>query len=495
MNNTICRLIIIALGLQASLNTMAQIPDGYYDTLYGKSGSDLKTAIHQIICNANVLDYGSGVGRTWEGFYQTDRTDDNKVIDRYSNDVREFNTKNSAVEGMNIEHSFPKSWWGGSETQAYKDLYNLMPSEKTINSNKSNYPMGTVETYKNGNDCTKVGTDSEGKMVWEPADKWKGDFARGYMYMATAYQDYTWSGSAALQILQNGDYPTLQQWAYTLYILWAKNDPIDATEALRNEKVAAIQGNRNPFVDFPNLMLYVWGDSIGYPFDPKTTVKTSTYTSAGGEQPIQQTVYTASFTSSDGGCTIENTTVPSGYDVWTRDSKYGWKGSAYNNGTRYETEATLFTPDIDLTSYTSPVLSFNHAVNYCADITNVLAVEVHCDGEITTLSGFTWGTGTDWTFKYSGDIKLDDFAGKKIKIAFRYTSDGTSKNTSTWEIKGISVKATKLSTDIKEVRSEAFDPQQPHQIYTLSGQRLPNGSAYRGIVIVKQGNNTYKIRR
>ena len=44
--------------------------------------------------------------------------------------------------GMNIEHSFPKSWWGKTEVQAYKDLYNLMPCKSKINSTKSNYPSG-----------------------------------------------------------------------------------------------------------------------------------------------------------------------------------------------------------------------------------------------------------------------------------------------------------------------------------------------------------------
>ena len=59
---------------------------------------------------------------------------------------------------MNIEHSFPKSWWGGEQRQAYKDLYNLMPSDAKANSTKSNYGMGVVTkaTYDNG--VIKVGT-------------------------------------------------------------------------------------------------------------------------------------------------------------------------------------------------------------------------------------------------------------------------------------------------------------------------------------------------
>ena len=102
------------------------------------------------------------------------------------------------------------------------------------------------------------------------------------MYMATAYQDYNWVGTQALQILQQGAYPTLQKWAYTLYIQWAKADKPDALEIKRNNDVAKIQENRNPYVDFPNLMEYVWGDSTNIAFNPETTVKSSSYVNGGG---------------------------------------------------------------------------------------------------------------------------------------------------------------------------------------------------------------------
>ncbi len=133
------------------------------------------------------------------------------------------------------------------------------------------------------------------------------------MYMATAYQDYNWVGTQALQILQQGAYPTLQKWAYTLYIQWAKADKPDALEIKRNNDVAKIQGNRNPYVDFPNLMEYVWGDSTNIAFNPETTVKSSSYVNGegGGGGSIdpdpnpgttEVNVYQATFTTNDGGC-------------------------------------------------------------------------------------------------------------------------------------------------------------------------------------------------
>lgn len=265
-------LLACAMAAMACATALqAAIPPGYYDKANGLKRQELKTAMHMICGQAATLSYGSGEGRTWTGFYRTDRTEDNRVVDRYSNGTFYFKTTDSeyaayAVTGMNIEHSFPKSWWGGTENQAYKDLFNLMPSEQKINSSKSNYPMGTVTNATTDNGCTRVGKGGNGYNLWEPADKWKGDFARSYFYMVTMYSHLPWSGAQATQILEDDEWPTLRQWAYDLYMQWAREDPVDDIERQRNEAVYAIQGNRNPFVDFPHLAEYVWGDSTDYAF-------------------------------------------------------------------------------------------------------------------------------------------------------------------------------------------------------------------------------------
>lgn len=117
--NNIARNILLAIAtIIPSGNALAQIPDGYYDALKDKKGAELKTAVHKIIKDANVLNYGSGSRSTWWGFYLTDN-DNGYVIDRYSNNRVKFSSQVAAASGMNIEHSFPKSWWGGSTKQAY----------------------------------------------------------------------------------------------------------------------------------------------------------------------------------------------------------------------------------------------------------------------------------------------------------------------------------------------------------------------------------------
>ena len=414
---------------------------------------------------------------------------------------------------MNIEHSFPKSWWGGATVQAYKDLYNLMPCKKEINTTKSNYPMGIVVSGDKGNGWTKVGEGKDGKKYWEPAAPWKGDFARGYMYMATAYQDYNWKGDQALQILQQGAYPTLQKWAYTLYIQWAKADKPDALEIKRNNDVAKIQGNRNPYVDFPNLMEYVWGDSTNIAFNPETTVKSSSYVNGegGGGGSIdpdpnpgttEVNVYQATFTSNDGGCQESIVSNSSPYtQIWTRSAEYGWKGTAYK-GSNYAAEATLTLPEVDLTGYDDAKLTINQAINFAkGKALDYLKVELKSvdtsDGTVeeTPLTDFDVPSADSWTY-YDYTLDLSHFVGTKATISFRYKSDANI--CCTWEIKKATITGTKNSTGIKETTTEPkdfIDFSKPYDVYSIDGRKLtPSLTNVNSIVIIRQNSKVIKMR-
>ena len=500
--NNIARNILLAIAtIIPSGNALAQIPDGYYDALKDKKGAELKTAVHNIIKNANVLDYGSGKGSTWWGFYSTDN-DNGYVIDRYSNNRVKFVSRGAVASGMNIEHSFPKSWWGGSKNQAYKDLYNLMPSDSKANSSKSNYGMGIGTEVSYENDCIKVGDGDQGFKVWQPSTEWQGDFSRGYMYMATAYQNLTWTGEG-LNSLEKGDYPTLKTWAYKLYIKWCKADPVSQTEIDRNEAVYKIQGNRNPFVDFPNLMEYIWGDSIDYAFDPATTVKSVKYNGGSGGGSVEPgetetVVYSANYHSADGSCVTTDITQPqTGVEVWQRSSKYGWTAtSSIKNSSgryvKYDSEGTLALPEIDLGGYSSASLSFTHVLNFCTSPDKYLSVEAHCDGNVTKLTGFKWPAGNNYASVESGDVSLSQFVGKKIQIVFRYT--GTTSVSATWEIQKATVTGKKTSSSIVAVSpTSQFDSTKPYEVFDMSGHRLSQNEYKHGVVIIRQGGKVFKM--
>ena len=469
---------------------LAGIPEGYYDAANGKKKEALKAAMHDIIQPVTVLSYGSGANSTWSGFYKTDRTSDNQVIDRYSYDIRYFTSTTDAVSGMNIEHSFPKSWWGGSSTpSAYKDLFNLMPCEKNINSTKSNYAMGKVTGTDKGNGCTKVGTGMAGgksTSLWEPADEWKGDFARDYFYMVTAYSHLTWT-SNGLDMLEQDDWPTLKEWAYTLFLEWAKNDPVDEIEKQRNDAVYGIQQNRNPFVDFPNLAEYIWGDSVDYAFSID-----GTSTGGGGGQSGDETPDFA---------TLVESTMKSGLDpffvrtsegcdgqVWTSNSSYGAVANAYNMGKEADEYLML---NLDLSMMEGAVLTFQHATGYnktvpVKDTYFQVLVSYDYDG---VPEDATWRTldatfpplqsSSNFTnFVSSGDISLAGCCGRSnVTLAFRYTSNSSACYC--WEIKDVKVTAYELP-DALPLMAEEDETQEPIT-YDLLGRRVPYNT--KGLVI------------
>ena len=266
----------------------SQIPSSYYISLNGKQSAALKTELHNIVMQdtSRYLLYGSGVGRTWQGFYSTDRnTTNNLVIDMYSNELRYFATNYISLgypsfgQEIHIEHSLPKSWWGSHEWAAYKDLNHLYPADGSMNLSKSDNPLGVVSgkpTKNNG--VSKSGPavyDGYVGNVFEPADQYKGDFARTYFYMATAYEHYKnlWDTTKPENMMQTNTYPVFKTWAINLLLEWCRQDPVSQKELTRNEKVYSIQGNRNPFIDYPELAEYIWGNNIGIVWNITTSIQ------------------------------------------------------------------------------------------------------------------------------------------------------------------------------------------------------------------------------
>lgn len=241
-------------------------PNGYYNAITGKKTQALKTALSNLLLNHTIQEYNS----LWGFFPSTDARPDGKVWDMYSSTVRSF----GSTSGMNREHSFPKSWWGGTVNAAYTDINHLFPSDADANMAKSNYPLGVVNaTPSFNNGVSKIGNNvfpgySTTSRVFEPADEYKGDFARTYFYMVTCYQNYNWS---YLYMVDQNVYPTLKPWAATMLMQWHRQDPVSPKEVSRNEAVFMIQNNRNPFIDYPQLPEYLWGDSTALNFGIATT--------------------------------------------------------------------------------------------------------------------------------------------------------------------------------------------------------------------------------
>lgn len=269
---SILRTILLGLILSGAPGVSADIPVSYYNSVNGRADADLKTALSNLIYNHTEV---SSYQNLPNYFRRTDvRPGTDYWWDMYSD--LEVSTSITFGTYMNREHSFPKSWWGGLTTiPAYVDLNHLYPSEAKANQAKSNYPLGIVYTSatsvpKFDNGVVKVGYPTTGigggaTLVFEPSDEYKGDFARTYFYMVTCYQDLTWD-TKYMYMLEQNTYPTLKSWAVDMLLEWNRIDPVSEKETMRNDEVYKIQNNRNPFIDYPELAEYIWGNKMGTKF-------------------------------------------------------------------------------------------------------------------------------------------------------------------------------------------------------------------------------------
>ncbi|MCE5205541.1 MAG: endonuclease [Porphyromonadaceae bacterium] len=247
----------------------AQVPNGYYAGAEGKRGPELKTALFQIIKDPQVIPYAD----LWEIFKWTDNQKNDKVWDMYSDipekgakylyDFRKNRCGSYHREGdcYNREHILPKSWFKGSESLE-SDLFHLYPTDGYVNNRRGNLPLGEAGiTYWESSNGSKVGQNTFGnyrKTIFEPIDAYKGDFARIYFYVVTAYEEQLprWNSDQ----VGGSRYPGFSDWSLDLMLKWHREDPVSIKEVRRNEAVYRIQKNRNPYIDYPELAEYVWGN-------------------------------------------------------------------------------------------------------------------------------------------------------------------------------------------------------------------------------------------
>jgi endonuclease I len=265
-------------GNAVTTNDPSGIPSGYYNAAAGQTCTNLKTALFNIIsANYNELTYGE----VWTAYQTTDmhRNDANTadiIWDMYSDNpagaepyTYTYNTNqcgnyNSEADCYNREHSFPKSWFNDGYPM-YTDLNHLFPTDGYVNNRRGNQPYGTVSsptwTSQNG---SKLGPNTYpgfSGVVFEPRAEYKGDLARGQLYMVTRYQNLVagWQGNGNANDILNGTaYPALDNWYIRMLFEWHNADPVSAKEIARNNAAFALQGNRNPYIDHPEYVYQVW---------------------------------------------------------------------------------------------------------------------------------------------------------------------------------------------------------------------------------------------
>lgn len=107
-------------------------------------------------------------------------------------------------------------------------MYIVFPSDKFVNSQRGNFPYGTVSVPNyTSNNGTKRGpntflTQYTG-TAFEPINEYKGDIARSTFYVATAYENIIagWqANSNANDVLNGSSYQCFDDWYLKLLYDW-----------------------------------------------------------------------------------------------------------------------------------------------------------------------------------------------------------------------------------------------------------------------------------
>ena len=176
----------------------------------------------------------------------------------------------------------------------------------------------------------------------------------------------------------------------------------------------------------------------------------------GGETPDEDiTLYSETFGTNQGAFTIENKVLPEGTTyVWAFASGYGMKATAYINKTNCASESWLVSPKFDCTKATALTLSFSEAANFFTSAENVSA---YTSVKVKEVGTDTWtdltlsarASGKAWTFTDGITADLSAYVGKKMQIAFVYTS--SAELAGTWEVKNFELKGKGEVTTESEV--------------------------------------------
>jgi hypothetical protein len=144
---------------------------------------------------------------------------------------------------LNTEHTWPQSRFTNRfPTDLQKsDLHHLFPSDNEINGRRASLHFGYVVHPAENLKCpiSQLGQNDAGEIVFEAPAHHRGNVARAIFYFATRYQ---------MKMSANEERDLRR---------WNQEDPVDEEESSQNDEIQKLQGNRNPFIDFPDLLDHI----------------------------------------------------------------------------------------------------------------------------------------------------------------------------------------------------------------------------------------------
>lgn len=173
-----------------------------------------------------------------------------------------------STDSLNREHVWPKSHASFKKNNGGSDLHHLRPTNSGVNSSRGNLIMGNVKdeypshsTYSYNGDVVLYKTSS----LVEVNDNIKGDVARILLYVWCRWEEPNLFKDTPNPVIGAGDDKNdgkkVIESLETL-LQWCALDPVDTWEMSRNDQVENIQGNRNVFIDYPELAWLVFGKDV-----------------------------------------------------------------------------------------------------------------------------------------------------------------------------------------------------------------------------------------
>ena len=421
------------------------------------------------------------------------------------------------VKGIQREHSMPKKWFNPTDAPAsgtksyqdvrpmYSDLTHLIPTDAVCNNNRNDLcygeiPADQVDWWSAENFCAKSkqgGCSTPGwaeqvanpskTRVFEPNDEYKGDLARIYFYMVMCYEPgyLTWTPVRDESKKKTGEVATLASkhcgtwtsdmfniadteegtdayqpfapWAFDMLIRWSKEDPVSQKEIDRNEVIWQLQGNRNPFVDYPGLEDYIWGDKKEVAFN------------YGGEVDAEPTSDNCEVALNKTTIGVDWSTTDNTQSYWTR-TPISFEKNGITFTYSYGMEGKLlYADDNELRLY-----------NY-----NTLTLTAH-NNEITKVEFTIPGSNHDNKTLVAavGEVNDNVWTGNAQEVTFasNYVSStksgGVSKH---YYLELSNVKVTVANpSGIEQMKSELFDN---HRIFNLVGVQMDEKQLPAGIYV------------
>lgn len=260
------------------------IPTGYYDLLEGLSGNALKQAVQDIIAAPTVRLHS--YADIWDIIRTADQNPENsnQIWDMYLEIPMaklDQQTTSSIVGKWNREHIFCQSRGGfevangdtadgigvwnstsaASVVDGVSDAHHIRAENGQENSSRNNKNYGTV----NSSTVYAGPTGTQGS--------WRGDVARALFYMAVRFDGLNVVNGDPSEYLPSTSIASGNIGDLATLLVWNHSDPKDDFEMNRNNYIYTWQMNRNPFIDYPLLVDYIFGANFGQPWSSSLSIQ------------------------------------------------------------------------------------------------------------------------------------------------------------------------------------------------------------------------------